>query len=180
MRAALRTCLLLWLLATQLSAQEATLEGRARAQTYPLSIALPEGWKSFPADSKVRGEILFLQSPTEGSLDATVRLSAFPMPKSWESILRRETYHLVVELDAPVLLNEALTLRGAKGHKWFYRADSSKGESQVHYRLYLALPASVGVNRLLVLHASAPAEQSTEALSLFNSLARSLTWGPSS
>lgn len=151
---------------------------RVQAERYRLSVALPAGWQSFQGDSKVRGEVLFLQSPEQAVPEATVRLSAFAPPRSWESLLRRETYHLVVETNAPVLVDEALTLRGAKGHKWVYRAVSSSGQEQLHYRLYLALPATVGANRLLVMHATAPAEQTAEAMALFNSLARSLAWGP--
>jgi hypothetical protein len=150
---------------------------RARSETYPLSIALPKGWESFQGDPKVQGEILFLQSPQPGPVDATLRLCVFPLPRSWDDLLRRETFQLVVEMDAPILSNEALTLRGAKGHKWVYRAVSSSGQNQVHYRLYLTLPATLGVNRLLVLHATAPSDQEETALPLFNSLARSLAWG---
>jgi hypothetical protein len=149
---------------------------RARSESFPLSMALPQGWKSFQADPKVQGEVLFLQSPESGPIDATIRLSAFPMPRVWSDLLRRETFQLVVEMDAPVLANEALTLRGAKGHKWVYKATSSSGQSQVHYRLYLTLPAAVGVNRLLVMHATAPLDQAEEALPLFGTLARSLAW----
>jgi hypothetical protein len=158
-------------------AQEETVGERAQANNYPLSVALPKGWESFPGDPKVQGEVLFLQSPQGGPIDATLRLSAFPMPRVWDDLLRRETYQLVVELDAPVLVNEALTLRGAKGHKWVYRGTSSSGQSQIHYRLYLALPATVGVNRLLVMHATAASEQSEEAMHVFGTLARSLAWG---
>lgn len=161
-------------LAEEPSAPETRL---ARSETYPLSVALPPEWESFQADPKVQGEVLFLQSPESGPLDATVRLSAFSPPRVWDDLLRRETYQLVVELDAPILVNEALTLRGARGHKWVYRSVSSQGQSQVHYRLYLNLPATVGPHRLLVMHATAPAEQAETALPLFGSLARSLAWG---
>jgi hypothetical protein len=150
---------------------------RARSESFPLSIALPKAWQSFQGDPKIRGEVLFLQSPQEGPLDATVQLSAFPLPRVWDDLLLRETYQLVVELDAPILVNEALTLRGAKGHKWVYRSVSSSGQQLLHYRLYLALPATVGANRLLVMHATAPADQSEGALNVFGSLARSLAWG---
>ena len=150
---------------------------RAPSESLPLSVALPQGWKSFQADPKVQGEVLFLQSPESGPIDATVRLSAFPMPRVWNDLLRRETFQLVVEMDAPVLANEPLTLRGAKGHKWVYKATSSSGQSQVHYRLYLALPATAGASRLLVMHATAPVDQAGEALPLFGTLARSLAWG---
>lgn len=154
------------------------MEGeRARSESFPISIALPKGWESFQADPKVQGEVLFLQSPENGPIDATVRLSAFPMPRNWNDVMRREKFQLVVEMDAPILANEPLTLRGAKGHKWAYLATSSSGQRQVNFRLYLALPATVGANRLLVMHGSAPEAQSAEALHVFNDLARSLAWG---
>ena len=153
---------------------------RARSESYPVSIALPEGWESFQGDPKVPGEVLFLQSPEDGPVSALLTLSAFPMPHTWEDLLRRQTFELVVELDAPVLSDEPLTIRGAKGHKWVYTAKSASGEEKLYYRLYLALPATVGSRRLLVLAASAPVAQSQDALQVFNTLARSLNWGSES
>lgn len=171
--------LLILLLAVPVFTQEIGGE-RARSESMPLSIALPKGWESFQGDPKVQGEVLFLQSPANGPLDAFVRLSAFPMPRNWDDLMRRETFQLVVEMDAPIQENTALTLRGAKGHKWVYQATSSSGQRQVNYRIYLALPATGGPNRLLVMHGTAPAEQAGEAVNLFNGLARSLAWGQDS
>jgi hypothetical protein len=157
---------------------DAFLAGRrARSESFAVSIAQPEGWQAFQGDPKTPAEVLFLQSPETGPLDATISLSAYPMPHAWADLLRRQTFQLVVELDAPVLSNEALTMRGARGHKWAYRALSKSGEEKLYYRLYLALPASVGPRRLLVMAASAPAAQESDALDLFNGLARSLSWG---
>lgn len=155
---------------------EAPAAKRVRAQGYPLTAALGQGWESYPGDPKNAGEVLFLQTADGNDLDATVSFSAFPMPKEWDSILRRETFQLVVAMDAPVEVNQPLTLGGAKGHKWVYRAVSKTGEQQLHYRLYLALPASVGKNRLLVMQATAPAAQAATATGIFNDLARSLAW----
>lgn len=171
-----RVCVLFCLISTSLALAEA-LPNRAYAKDFPVSMALPEGWESFSGDPEVKGEVLFLQSPKSSPLNSFVRLSAYPLPKTWDALLRRETFQLVVEMDAPVLTNEALTLRGAKGHKWVYQAVSSSGQNQIHYRLYLALPSSVGANRLLVLDASAPLDQKDQALLVFGELARSLAWG---
>ncbi len=173
-----KALLTLLLLTLPLLAQEpASAPQRARAASYPLSVALPTGWESYPGDAKNPGEVLFLQTASGAEMDATVSFSAFPMPKEWDSILRRETFQLVVAMDAPVQTNQALTLSGARGHKWVYRAPSKEGVEQVHYRLYLALPASVGKNRLMVMQATAPAGQAAAALATFNDLARSLAWG---
>lgn len=151
-------------------------EGRARSQSYPLSVAQPEGWESFPGDPKIPGEILFLQSPQAGDLDALITFTVHPMPGAWSDIVRRENYLMIVH-DTAVLENQALTLKGAKGHKWIYRGTSPQGGSKLYYRLYLSLPASVGAKRLLVMQASAPLEQSQGAIATFNELARSLSWG---
>ena len=149
---------------------------RARSETNPLSVAQPEGWESFQGDPKVPGEVLFLQSPKTDDLDALITFTAHPMPGAWNDIVRRENYLMIVH-DTAVLENQALTLRGAKGHKWIYRETSAHGESKLSYRLYLALPATVGAKRLLVMQASAPLAQSEGAIGTFNELARSLSWG---
>ncbi len=166
--------LLLFLTTAPVMGQE-----RARSQAYPVSLTLLPDWESFQGDPKVPGEVLFLQSPKDGPLDATVSISAFPLPHSWDDIVRRENFLMVVH-DAPVLENQALTLRGAKGHKWIYHGLSSQREPKLFYRLYLTLPASVGGRRLLVLQAVAPQSQSEEAMAVFNELARSLAWGADS
>lgn len=176
-RSHLLLCLLFFFIPGWAQEAEPIAGERARSESFPLSIALPKGWESFQGDPEVQGEVLFLQSPQTGPIDATVRLSVFPMPRNWGDLIRREKFQLVVEMDAPILANEALTLGGAKGHKWVYDATSSSGQKQVNFRLYLALPATVGANRLLVMHATAPAEQTGDALHVFNDLARSLAWG---
>ena len=178
LRGALLLLLLLAFSSPLLAQEPEAIEGeRARSESMTLSIALPKGWESFQGDPKVQGEVLFLQSPQNGPVDATIRLSAFPMPRNWDDLMRRETFQLVVEMDAPIQENTALTLRGAKGHKWVYMATSSSGQRQLNYRMYLALPATAGANRLLVMHGTAPEGQASEAVHVFNSLARSLAWG---
>lgn len=171
-------CLAIFLLLLLTTAPVLAQE-RARSESYPISVEPPIGWESFQGDPKVPGEVLFLQSPKDGSLDATVSISAFPPPHSWVDIVRRENFLMLVH-DAPVLENQALTLRGAKGHKWVYHGLSSQGEPKLFYRLYLTLPATMGNRRLMVLQAIAPQSQSEEAVALFNELARSLAWGADS
>lgn len=175
----LKNALLLLLLLTlsPLAQEQPPAARRVRAAGYPLSLALPAGWESYPGEAGNPAEVLFVQTAQGSEMDATVSFSAFPMPKEWDSILRRETFQLVVAMDAPVQTDQALTLGGAQGHKWVYRAPSKQGVDQVHYRLYLALPASVGKNRLLVMQAVAPADQTASAVATFNDLARSLAWG---
>lgn len=151
---------------------------RAQFPGSPVSVERPELWESFPGDPKNSGEVLFLQSPEGADFEATVSISAYPLPKSWEELVRREDFLMLVH-DSPMIENQALSLNSAKGHKWVYRGESSRGEPKLFYRLYLALPPSVGSRRLLVLEAIAPEAHSEQALPLFNRLARSLNWGAS-
>ena len=148
---------------------------RAHASNFPLSVERPKQWESFPGSPKNSGEVLFLQSPKDTELDATVSISAYPLPNSWDDLVRRENFLMLVH-DSPMIENQALSLGGAKGHKWVYRGESSQGEPKLFYRLYLTLPPSVGSRRLLVLEGLAPDAQSEQALVLFNGLARSLNW----
>lgn len=171
-----------WLLAVTLptAAQDPLASPpRARASSPPISVELPSGWESFSGDPRTPGELLHLQTLAEAPWEASVSLSCFTLPKVWDHLIRRERYLLLAHWDAPVLTDEALTLRGVKGHKWVYRAPSTQNPERelLHYRLYLALPATVGSQRLLVLHGIAPAESTPEMVPLFNALARSLSWG---
>lgn len=162
--------LLLCLLALPSLAQD-----RALSDSFPLSVGLPSGWESFQGDSKTPGEVLFLQSPKSGELDALVTFSAHKLPPDWSDIPRRENFLMTVH-KYRVRENQALTLGGAKGHKWVYEAPVSNGDVKLHYRLYLALPATVGPKRLLVMQGLGPVEQAEPALQLFNEMARSLSW----
>ncbi len=163
--------LLLGLLSGSTLAQE-----RAKAQGVPISVTPPQQWESYPGDPKNSGEVLFLQTPEGAEFESTVSLSVYPLPSSWDDLVRRENFLMIVH-DSPILENQALSLRGAKGHKWAYRGETSQGVPKLFYRLYLALPASVGPRRLLVLEGIAPEGHSSQALLLFNELARSLAWG---
>ena len=149
---------------------------RARSENFPLSVRLPENWESFPGDPKVSGEVLFLQTGKGDLHEATISWAAFPMSGSWDDLLRRERFHLVVETDAPVLVNEALTLRGARGHKWVYEGTAANGTPKVYYRMYLLLPASVGPRRLLVVYGVADQTEKESAVELFNDLVRTANW----
>ncbi len=162
--------------ATQASWAQSEDVARARSENYPLSVRLPENWESFQGDPKVSGETLFLQSPEGDPMQATINWTAFPMTGTWDDLLRRERFHLVVEKNAPILVNEALTLRGARGHKWVYEGTAANGELKVYYRMYLLLPATVGPRRLLVAYGVANQAQSDSAVKLFNDLVRTANW----
>lgn len=169
--------LFLLFLVAATSAQE-TNSQRVRAQTFPLSIEVPADWQSFPPDSKVDpNEVLFFQTPDSAPFAANLVLSAHATGGTWEDLVKRQTYHLLVFEGAPLQSNEALRLHGLPGHKWVYKAPSPDGVEKLYYRLYLLLPPTAGSRRLLVLQGSAPAEQALEMLPFFNQAARSLQYG---
>lgn len=158
------------------SAEGIELSTRARAKRAPVSVEQPPNWEVFDKGDEQSGEILFLQSPA-GEAEKTVHLSLHFLSPDWEGLIKRQNYHLIVNEGVPIITNEALTLRGSRGHKWVYRAESENGNLRLYYRLYLALPASVGSKRLLVVQGSAPAESAPTSVPFFNELARSLSWG---
>jgi len=138
---------------------------------------VPSAWESFTESETDPNEVLFLQTPKGEELDATVTLSAYPLRGNWEDLVTRQTYHVVVFEGAPLIVDEELTLRGARGHKWVYKAKGPDGRQNLYYRLYLVLPESVGANRLLVMQGVVPDKSGVQAVPTFNALARSLNWG---
>lgn len=166
--------LLLWGHAT--AAEEQQGGDRAISESFPVSIFLPKNWESFPGDPKVPGEVLFLQGPVDDPRNATLSLATFTKPDVWADLLRRQRYQLIVDRDAKVLVDEALTLHGVKGHKWAYRYRDRTGVLRFGYDLYLALPASSS-GRVLALHGLANWMEEATLLELFNRLASSLIWG---
>ena len=148
-----------------------------KSEVAPLSVLVPGSWEAF-ADGKLGSyEVLLLQSPEKAEYDSTLSFELYPLDGAWEDVVRRQNYHLLVWEGAPLSTNQALALRGAKGHKWIYKLRGEDGTLEVHYRLYLLLPKTLGEHRLLVLQGLAPAENSLEILPLFNRVVRSLAWG---
>lgn len=149
---------------------------RARASEFPLAVTVPPGWESMTPSPDQRGEVLFLQSK-EGPERGFISYSLFPINGSLEDLVKRQTYHVVVNLGVPMSVNEDFKLRGARGHKWVYQAPSEEGGTRQFYRLYMIIPGSLTGKRLLVVHGDAPAEQAEDALALFSSVAQSTAWG---
>ena len=157
-------------------AEGVDLQVRARAKSVPVAIEQPQGWESFDKGDDQTGEILFLQSPVDEP-EKTVHLSLHYLGSDWEGLVKRQNYHLIVDEGTPIMMNESLSLRGSRGHKWVYQAKGSDGQSLLFYRLYLVMPASVSSRRLLVLQGSAPAESAPTSVPFFNDLVRTLVWG---
>ena len=157
------------------SAQE--LKSRVKAESSPISVQTPEKWEAFNTDLADQNEILFLQTPEEAEHETTVSVSLYRFTGKFSDLVRKQNYHLLVWEEGPVLVNQALKLRGVSGHKWMYREISESGREQLYYRLYLLLPESVGERRLLFLQGVTNDVDSTRVLPLFNNLARSLSWG---
>lgn len=137
----------------------------------------PEKWEAFNTELADRNEVLFLQTPEGAEHETTVSVSLYPFHGKFSDLVRKQNYHLLVWEEGPVLVNQALKLRGVSGHKWMYREKSESGREQLFYRLYLLLPESVGEKRLLFLQGVTNDVDSTRVLPLFNDLARSLSWG---
>lgn len=177
--AAILWSLFLVAMCSVVTAQEAdTVDGtRVRAEKFPLSLSAPADWEVFTSNPDDPDELIFLQTPKKAPYAATASVSAHVVQGDWEEIVRRQSYHLLVREGVPLATNEALKLRGAKGHKWVFKDTGPDGASKVYYRLYLLLPASVGGKRLLLLQGAAPAENSPEFVPQLNSMARSLVWG---
>ncbi len=148
---------------------------RVRAKDFPLAVTVPTGWESMSPSDEQPGEVLFLQDK-KGPEHGFITYSLFPVSGKFEDLVRRQTYHVVVNLGVPMSANEDFKLRGARGHKWIYQAPTEGGTRQF-YRLYLIVPGSLTGKRLLVVHGDAPAEQAEQALGLFTETARSTAWG---
>lgn len=152
------------------------MSNRLKAKKAPLSAEVPSGWDGFSQEQE-GVEFLFLQNPKDEDYEALVSVSLHPTSGKFEDAVRRQTFQLLVWEGAPISTNQALTLRGASGHKWVYKASGLDDGQRLYYRLYLLLPKSIGHRRLLVLDGEGPAERSPEIVPIFNSIARSLAWG---
>ena len=150
---------------------------RVRAQDFPLTVSIPVEWEVFTSNPDDPNEVLFLQTADDARYPATVSFSAHPVGGSWENVVGRQTYHLLVFEGVPLMVDEALQLRGARGHKWVFKDRGPDGEEKVYYRLYLLLPAGVDGRRLLLMQGSAPSEVSPEFIPFLNEMARSMAWG---
>lgn len=153
------------------------LHKRATAKDFPFSVLAPQDWEVFTESEEDPNEVLFLQTSPKSEYEVTVSFAAHPFAGTWEDVVKRHSYHLIVFEDCPVLVDEELKLRGARGHKWVFKAADGEGVTKLYYRLYLLLPPSVGKNRLLVMQGVAPEGRSPEAIPVFNKLARSMAWG---
>jgi hypothetical protein len=158
-------------------ADEVARHQRVSASKAPISVLAPPNWETFQESEDNPYEVLFLQSPKDAEYDITVSLAAHPLAGNWQDLVTRQTYHLVVFEGSSITVNEDLTLRGVRGHKWIFKGTGPDGSSKIYYRLYLVLPASVGKNQLLVMQGVAPGSRSPEAVPIFNALARTLSWG---
>lgn len=150
---------------------------RVGAESAPLKVSAPTDWEVFTSNPDDPSEVLFLQTPDQAPYGVTVSFSLHPGDGNWDELVTRQNYHLLVREGAPISVNEALKLRGARGHKWVYQGRGPNGESRVYYRLYLLLPGSFGKDRLLLMQGAAPAEHSPEIVPSWNAMARSLSWG---
>lgn len=103
--------------------------------------------------------------------------SVYPLPGSWDELIKRKNYQMLVFEDGPVTSNDALKLRGTPGHKWVYESVDSQGVRRLTYQLYLLLPPQGGHKRFLFVQAVAPPESALEVVPLFNEVARSMVWG---
>ena len=168
----------LFFLTMCLSAQaQEEIKKRVGAKTFPLTVSAPSAWEVFTSNPKDPDEILFFQTAQDAPYGVTVSFSTHPVTGTWEELVSRQSYHLLVWDGVPLTVNEELKLKGARGHKWVYRDKGPNGESKVYYRLYLLLPGSVGEKRLLLMQGAAPAEHSPEIVPQWNTMARSLAWG---
>lgn len=104
-------------------------------------------------------------------------VALYPHEGQLTELVRKQNHHLLVWEEGPVIVNQALRLRGVPGHKWLYKHRDEDGRVRLYYRLYLLLPESVGDKRLLFLQGVSSGQESTHVLPMFNSLARSLAWG---
>ena len=169
--------LFLTLLTVAGSLAQDLIHKRVKSKVLPLSLMIPGSWESFPDSDGNSSEVLYLQNSDGDACEASVSLSTHEVPKKWDELVKRQNYQLIVWEGAPISHNQELRIRGAKGHKWVYKAKGEDGHQKLYYRLFLLLPKSVGERRFLVMDGTAPAVRSPEVLPLFNRMASSLAWG---
>lgn len=142
-----------------------------------LRVTVPSAWESFTESPSDPTEVLFLQTPEGASPEVTMSFSVYPLPGSWDELIKRKNYQMLVFEDGPVTSNDALKLRGAPGHKWVYESVDPQGVRRLTYQLYLLLPPEGGHKRFLFVQAVAPTESALDLVPLFNEVARSMVWG---
>ncbi len=167
----------LFLVSLSLLAQ-ATPTKRVKAENFPLEVSVPSDWEALPPSPKNDPNVLlFFDSPDGSPVESIVSFEVYPLSGKWDDIIKKETQKLPVWEGAPLVTNEAFTLREAQGHRWVYRTRDKDGLTRVYYRLYVLLPESFGPKRLLEMQGTAQTKEDLQVVPFFDEMIGTITWG---